>query len=76
MRDKDAVGTLEELAIGLDADEAGMRRFAERVAAHHESATLRDALAEVGARMLLDSSEAYLAEAVDAWRRDRGGQPC
>jgi hypothetical protein len=68
--------TLEALASDLPADDAGIRRLFDRLAAHSDAEALRDALADVGARTLLDSSEAYLAEAIDGWHRDRRGRAC
>jgi hypothetical protein len=73
MEDIEAVRTLEELADGLGADEAGMRRFMECIAEHPESATLCAALLAIGARAFVESSELD-ALMVDTWWRERGGR--
>jgi hypothetical protein len=68
--------TLDTLAIGLAADDGGVRRLFDRVAAHTASEALHEVLAEVGALALLRGSEAYLAAVIDGWHRDRGGRAC
>jgi hypothetical protein len=50
-----ALAILHRLAAGLPSDMAGCARLMERIAEHDEAETLRAALAELGARALLEA---------------------
>lgn len=52
----EAQQALRRLAAGLPADLAGVARLRERVAQHDEREALQDALAERGARAMLDEA--------------------
>ncbi len=52
-----ALDVVRRLAVGLGADLAGVARLLERVSVHEEAEALRDALAEEGARRLLEGEE-------------------
>ncbi len=50
----EAVRALKRLAAGLRADASGASVLRERIAQHDEREALQDALAELGARALLE----------------------
>lgn len=76
MTTTEAQQTLNALASGLAADRDGINRLLARLAVHGERETLRDAIAQVGAWAVLTDSDAPLAQAIDAWHRERGGRAC
>jgi len=52
----EALTTLQRLAAGLSPDLAGQARLLERVSNEADAEALRDALVELGARLLLDKA--------------------
>ncbi len=58
MSRSEAERELRRLAVGLRPDIDGARRFMERAASHDQAEALRDALAELGARQVLDDQVA------------------
>ena len=55
MTREQALTAVRRLALGLEANQAGVARLLERVSQHHAAETLRDALTELGAEALLDA---------------------